>query len=463
MSASVRRFPLAAVAVLVALILLLTTGCPLAPPGPPPPTAPDYSILVLDARNSWAHGINEHGEVVGRVEVGYRDWNACVWRPFGTPKFTDLGSLGGISATAYAINNSHQVAGSSSTGGEPPWTRAFLWTQGGEMQQLGTLGGNTGNAWDINNKGEVVGQAAHSNGYLYAFVWDADNGTRVVPGAGIGSDAYGIHNASAIVGKEGGGDNWATKPPSGRRWSGANDVFDIPNTLGGQAVRARDINISGTIVGIAGVSATKYVAFKWTPPGPMKNLGSLGYCNNSGFCSEAVAVNTHGNAVGLAASADKGQTNAVLWHGDQIYDLNDLLPSNHQWGRLFEANDINDKGSIVGSGLRLGPQGAYEAAFVMLRGVLTSIITPSDPIITGTWSPEVEFSEDAPFDLEIDLELSDLNGAARLLEDTVVVRAGQRRATFDIQVEAITGTRTGRISASFGGKTITAPFTVRDF
>ena len=77
---------------------------------------------------------------------------------------TDLGSLGGNSSYAVALNDSGEVVGNSYTPGG--WQHAFLYSNG-TMADLGTLGGVDSEALGINNSGEVVGWA-HGHAFLYS-------------------------------------------------------------------------------------------------------------------------------------------------------------------------------------------------------------------------------------------------------------------------------------------------------
>jgi probable HAF family extracellular repeat protein len=84
----------------------------------------------------------------------------------------DLGTLGGSSSDAAAINDSGQVVGWADTSAGS--SHAFLYSAG-TMQDLGTLGGSDSQAYAINASGQVVGWSSIVAGYQRAFLYT--NGT----------------------------------------------------------------------------------------------------------------------------------------------------------------------------------------------------------------------------------------------------------------------------------------------
>ena len=83
-------------------------------------------------------------------------------------QIVDLGSLGGDTSEARAINARSQVVGLSQTSSGAK--HAFVW-ENGVMRDLGTLGGDYSNAVAINNRGDIAGVSTDASGSMRAVLW----------------------------------------------------------------------------------------------------------------------------------------------------------------------------------------------------------------------------------------------------------------------------------------------------
>src|SRR5688572_2240837 len=92
---------------------------------------------------------------------------------------TDLGTLGGLSAQAYDINDAGQVVGYSTTATSQ--SHGFLW-QNGTMTDLGTIGGTKSDAHAINGFGQIAGRSTvAANSVFHAVLWDGSVKTDLTP------------------------------------------------------------------------------------------------------------------------------------------------------------------------------------------------------------------------------------------------------------------------------------------
>ena len=116
---------------------------------------------------------------------------------------TDLGTLGGDSASAYGINAAGTIVGRSQTSGGDD--HAFSYDPATHtMTDLGTLpGGSDSRAYGINNAGTIVGSSDTVGSHFHAFSYDPATHTMTDLGTLPGGDysrAYGINDAGTIVG-----------------------------------------------------------------------------------------------------------------------------------------------------------------------------------------------------------------------------------------------------------------------
>jgi hypothetical protein len=138
---------------------------------------------------------------------------------------TDLGTLGGVNALSYQINDRGSVVGRADVtdictacapGNQKQLHHPFLW-KNGVMLDLGLVNGDTaGTAYSVNSKDQVVGRTVQcavigpddgcDGPVFHAFLWDAgsifDLQTLVAPNASgiIVNDVRNINESGEIVG-----------------------------------------------------------------------------------------------------------------------------------------------------------------------------------------------------------------------------------------------------------------------
>ena len=182
---------------------------------------------TLNGRNSFARALNDEGQVAGIAEIEFARLfarnHAFVWT--GARGMQDLGTLGGRNSDAIALNSSGQVASVSDTILIDPFTpanplaHAFFWSPSGptagRMLDLGTFGGLTSFAFAINDAWQVVGKAAtdpSSPNLSHAFIWTAAEGlvdlnTRI-PNAPVGltlTEAIAVSQNGSVLARTFGG------------------------------------------------------------------------------------------------------------------------------------------------------------------------------------------------------------------------------------------------------------------
>jgi probable HAF family extracellular repeat protein len=160
---------------------------------------------------SGAISINNKGQVVGASgpcapvspAIGA---HAVLWQN-GSSIATDLGNLGGsTNNVAFAINGPGQIVGLSALSGNST-AHAFLWQNGGPMQDLGTLLGDVFSiAYSVNDNGQIVGESCDASGNCRGFLWQNGTGmvdlnSLVAPGSPRLVVAYDVNNQGQIVGE----------------------------------------------------------------------------------------------------------------------------------------------------------------------------------------------------------------------------------------------------------------------
>jgi probable HAF family extracellular repeat protein len=356
-----------------------------------------YEIVKLPSLGgtlSRGMAINDKGEVAGWSNLADGSRRAVLWRDHQS--ITNLETLGGPSSAVpwIGLNNAGMVVGISHTDEEDPlnedWAcelvgflpettdlicRGFVW-ENGVMRGLPTLGGNHSFGTGVNNWGHVVGWAetpvhdptcsadAAQVLQFRAVLWDPKDGSNgkikareLSPfGDDATSAATAINDNGQAVGISGDCDQ-AVGRYSARHavlWEKNGKATQIPNLGGTSWHTPMDINAQGDVVGFSnpdepGDEIGDFISrgFYWPySAAEAVDLGTLSSPLGKDPVSEAFALNSHGQVVGISFGIPVAGPRAFLWENNVLMDLNDLVEDSDDV--LLSAQDINDAGQITG-------------------------------------------------------------------------------------------------------------------
>lgn len=312
-----------------------------------------YSDLgVLGGLDSTAWAVSAHRVVVGHADTsagsGWHGFHAYRWTATGG--MVDLGTLrGDVSSAATGVNAAGTVVGLSMSADAQ--TRPFV--HAGRMRFLGSLGGRYGSAAAINGLGQVVGQSRTAAGSNHAFLWTPSPGSRTsgsmvdlgVPRGRIATNATAISPGGLVVGGALDADYmgraflWTPSTPNGTRGR----MVLLPLLAGGTFSGATGVNDRGEVIGNADLrGADRSFVYR---NGRLRVLPLL----PGGTHSFALGITRDGVVVGYADDATGDR--AVAWVDGAIVDLNTRLPASVRRAGvvLMVAYAVSDCGAVVGS------------------------------------------------------------------------------------------------------------------
>lgn len=154
----------------------------------------DYDAFLADngdtedlGTHSFAYGINNSGSTVGydnNFPARAVIWEHGVAQPLELPPLA--------SAIPYSINDAGDIVGEWNYG-------AVMWHQG-HFQDLGTFGGQSAYAQAVNNRGQVI-VAARTNNLSHAILWRDGTSQELLPFVGdVSAVPFAINDAGDVVG-----------------------------------------------------------------------------------------------------------------------------------------------------------------------------------------------------------------------------------------------------------------------
>src|ERR1700683_113673 len=252
-------------------------------------------------------------------------------------KIIRLPTPAGYDSAALGLNDNGNVVGYSVQGDN---YQAFLYSQSsGSSIDVGSLGGQTKAACAINGSDQVAGYSQDGNGNLSAFIYTKDGGIKPVGSldGGVSSEAFGINNSGQAVGDS---QNATDDHRPVLFDNGAVKERNVCVAQNSNAFRtAYAINDAGQVAGRTDTDQGAVHAFLLeSPGGDLKDIGTLGGTN-----SEALAINKSGEVVGDAETSN-GTPHAFIYRKGSTRDLG-TLPG---FDVASYARSINDQGEVVG-------------------------------------------------------------------------------------------------------------------
>ena len=315
-------------------------------------TAIDLGTLGGAGTNSYADAVNDAGVAVGASfnDPSTQFFNATLYSA-GTVQ--NLGTLGGPTSGANAINNAGQIVGAADLGNFSG-TVAFLYStqSNGPITNLGTLplAGNfaSSSANAINDAGEIVGSSATATfgiGNATRFYANGAAPTDLAPSTTLSSVAYAVNNIGTVAGA-----SFMDNQQAQHAAFFVNGAAQFIPQLGGAGESSviYGLNDLNHAVGYSQLTDSQNHAFIYAN-GTTTDLGVLGGTTTSSY---AYSINDLDQVVGDSQTSDTVfASDPFLYENGVMTDLNSIVDlAGTGFVTLNDAYAINDQGQIVGDG-----------------------------------------------------------------------------------------------------------------
>ncbi|TNF26342.1 MAG: DUF11 domain-containing protein [Deltaproteobacteria bacterium] len=271
-------------------------------------------------------------------------------------KLTDLGTLGGATSRALAVNDSGVVVGASATEGGAE--HGFVWTADGGMVDV-TPGATQGAAVGVNAAGVVAALRADGDAQVVVR-WADGNGSNLWSYSGA------FAHPTAVFGPTASGKVAGTSGDDGA-YSASGASFTLITGTDGATVEVAGLNDAGVVIGTMTNAAGDKHGFSW--------LG--GTLTDLGTGTVATAINAAGTIVGYASTADGQRAFTVDAGSDQPTELTALCADDGTGttvcGDEARAIAIDDGGRVLG--VATTPDGDTRAVLWDESGVIHDLGT----------------------------------------------------------------------------------------
>jgi uncharacterized membrane protein len=286
-----------------------------------------------------------------------------------------------------------------------------------EIIDIGTFGTGPCGAHDVSEVDTACGQGTAPNGLnQHAFYWDGQTMHNIAPlNAPAGGNTWGfaMNSLGHVVGYANSASGNAFHP---YKWSVQGGTVDlgVPTWAVGDYGQGKDINDSGTVVGIVGSVPYNLRGCIWIN-GEMLEVPTLG-----GNESQCLALNERNDVVGFARLESGKMRGFVVPNGN----VDNLIELEAPEGGGAQATDINEQRVVCGWGAN--EDGTYHALRWSLEGGMEYLgepagwetfaydINESGWIVGKAWAPP------AISGTTTDHACLWIDGAFLLLEDLVI-------------------------------------------